>query len=81
MMERELAVFSLDDEEDEIVEVQRQVESTVNENEFYLVINGVPWTFNNHLLVFHRLVMGEDPLKAMMALGIEVTEIVWDLTL
>ncbi|MBA0803315.1 hypothetical protein Gohar_013545, partial [Gossypium harknessii] len=97
-MERELAMFSLDDEEDEIVEVQRQVESTVNENEFCLVgcfltasvihfptmrstmanllhpikrkdlervINGVPWTFNNNLLVFHRLVIGEDPLKLL----------------
>ncbi|MBA0686925.1 hypothetical protein Goari_014492 [Gossypium aridum] len=37
MMERDLAVFSLDDEEDEIVEVQRQVESIMNENEFCLV--------------------------------------------
>ncbi|MBA0844799.1 hypothetical protein Goarm_022545 [Gossypium armourianum] len=33
-MERELAALSLDDEEDEIVKVQRQVELVVNENEF-----------------------------------------------
>ncbi|MBA0686604.1 hypothetical protein Goari_014199, partial [Gossypium aridum] len=27
------------------------------------VINGAHWTFNNHLLVFHRLEMGEDSVK------------------
>ncbi|MBA0735290.1 hypothetical protein Gogos_019152 [Gossypium gossypioides] len=27
------------------------------------VISGVPWTFNNHLLVVHRLENGEDPIK------------------
>ncbi|MBA0553593.1 hypothetical protein Golob_012763 [Gossypium lobatum] len=36
-MERELAVLSPDDEEDEIVEVQKHVELVVNENEFCLV--------------------------------------------
>ncbi|KAH1045669.1 hypothetical protein J1N35_036453 [Gossypium stocksii] len=27
------------------------------------VLNGDPWTFNNHLLVIHRLEDGEDPMK------------------
>ncbi|KAK5834071.1 hypothetical protein PVK06_017944 [Gossypium arboreum] len=27
------------------------------------VIKGSPWTFNNHLLVLHKLQWGEDPLK------------------
>ncbi|MBA0709588.1 hypothetical protein Golax_024615, partial [Gossypium laxum] len=27
------------------------------------VINGAHWTFNNHLMVFHRLEKGEDPVK------------------
>ncbi|MBA0730794.1 hypothetical protein Golax_022704 [Gossypium laxum] len=36
-MERELAALSLNNEEDDIVEVQRQVELAVNENEFWLV--------------------------------------------
>ncbi|MBA0701695.1 hypothetical protein Goari_020339, partial [Gossypium aridum] len=27
------------------------------------VINGAPWTFNNHMLIFHKLQGGEDPLK------------------
>ncbi|KAG8493752.1 hypothetical protein CXB51_011229 [Gossypium anomalum] len=27
------------------------------------VLTGSPWTFNNHLLVLHRLQWGEDPLK------------------
>ncbi|MBA0834141.1 hypothetical protein Goarm_006521 [Gossypium armourianum] len=26
------------------------------------VMDGNPWTFNNHLLVYHRLQLGEDPL-------------------
>ncbi|MBA0615717.1 hypothetical protein Godav_015832, partial [Gossypium davidsonii] len=26
------------------------------------VINGAPWTFNNHLLILHKLKGGEDPL-------------------
>lgn len=28
------------------------------------VLKGAPWTFNNHLLMFHQLEKGEDPLKA-----------------
>ncbi|MFQ6658908.1 hypothetical protein Gotur_028001, partial [Gossypium turneri] len=27
------------------------------------VIKGSPWTFNNHLLILHKLQRGEDPLK------------------
>ncbi|KAH1121889.1 hypothetical protein J1N35_005049 [Gossypium stocksii] len=27
------------------------------------VLNGAPWTFNNHLLVIHHLEDGEDPMK------------------
>lgn len=27
------------------------------------LINGAPWTFNNHLLVFHQLEAGEDPVE------------------
>ncbi|MBA0576367.1 hypothetical protein Golob_027786, partial [Gossypium lobatum] len=27
------------------------------------VIKGAPWTFNNHLLVFHRLLEDEDPME------------------
>ncbi|MBA0845366.1 hypothetical protein Goarm_022139 [Gossypium armourianum] len=27
------------------------------------VVNGVPWAFNNHLLVFHRLENNEDPMQ------------------
>ncbi|MBA0679618.1 hypothetical protein Goari_011377 [Gossypium aridum] len=28
------------------------------------VLNGAPWTFNNHLLVIHRLEDGKDPMKS-----------------
>ncbi|MBA0729376.1 hypothetical protein Golax_025954, partial [Gossypium laxum] len=27
------------------------------------VINGAPWAFNNHLLVFHHLAINEDPME------------------
>ncbi|MBA0770678.1 hypothetical protein Gotri_019281 [Gossypium trilobum] len=30
------------------------------------VINGVHWTLNNHLMVFHRLENGEDPVKVTL---------------
>ncbi|MBA0849139.1 hypothetical protein Goshw_012043 [Gossypium schwendimanii] len=30
------------------------------------VIQGSPWTFSNHLLVFHRLEKGEDPLQVLL---------------
>ncbi|MBA0751780.1 hypothetical protein Gogos_000681 [Gossypium gossypioides] len=30
------------------------------------VLNGAPWTFNNHLLMIHRLKDGDDPLKAFI---------------
>ncbi|MBA0579790.1 hypothetical protein Gorai_022036 [Gossypium raimondii] len=33
------------------------------EMDFDRVVNGAPWTFNNHLLVFHHLKHGEDPLE------------------
>ncbi|MFQ6634064.1 hypothetical protein Gotur_010379 [Gossypium turneri] len=33
------------------------------------VINGAHWTFNNHLLVFHRLEMGEDSVKVPLLYG------------
>ncbi|PPE00024.1 hypothetical protein GOBAR_DD02945 [Gossypium barbadense] len=40
--------------------------------QFYAVVNidrvlqGSPWTFNNHLLVFHRLMSGENLLKVFL---------------
>ncbi|MBA0675514.1 hypothetical protein Goari_017054 [Gossypium aridum] len=33
------------------------------EIDFDRVVKGAPWTFNNHLLVFHHLKQGEDPLE------------------
>ncbi|KAH1130595.1 hypothetical protein J1N35_001973 [Gossypium stocksii] len=33
-----------------------------NEVDISQVIAGAPWTFNNHLLIFHRLVANEDPM-------------------
>ncbi|MFQ6620214.1 hypothetical protein Gotur_001061, partial [Gossypium turneri] len=30
------------------------------------VLNGSPWTFNNHLLILHKLQRGEDPLKVLL---------------
>ncbi|XP_012435591.1 uncharacterized protein At4g02000-like [Gossypium raimondii] len=31
--------------------------------DFDRVVKGAPWTFNNHLLVFHHLKCGDDPLE------------------
>lgn len=31
--------------------------------DFERVIKGASWTFNNHLLIFHRLLEGKDPMK------------------
>ncbi|MBA0636734.1 hypothetical protein Godav_022130 [Gossypium davidsonii] len=33
------------------------------EIDFDRVVKGAPWTFNNHLLVFHHLKQGEGPLE------------------
>ncbi|PPR99376.1 hypothetical protein GOBAR_AA21288 [Gossypium barbadense] len=27
------------------------------------VLDGIPWSFNRHLIIFHRLIIGEDSLK------------------
>ncbi|MBA0661507.1 hypothetical protein Goklo_005795, partial [Gossypium klotzschianum] len=42
-----------------------EIEEEVVAGEPFLepVVNGAPWTFNNHLLVFHHLKQGEDPLE------------------
>ncbi|KAK5820000.1 hypothetical protein PVK06_025041 [Gossypium arboreum] len=53
------------------------------------VIMGIPWTFNNHLLVFHRLKEEEDPNRSYgdkfcpkrLIQGLKEMEIGWDLTL
>ncbi|MBA0780481.1 hypothetical protein Gotri_004575, partial [Gossypium trilobum] len=31
--------------------------------DFDRVVKGAPWTFNNHLLVFHHLKRGDNPLE------------------
>ncbi|MBA0878623.1 hypothetical protein Goshw_013947 [Gossypium schwendimanii] len=47
------------------------------------VIQGNPWTFINHLLVFHRLEKGEDPLQVSLsfvdfwALAFGLKKILW----
>ncbi|KAH1121930.1 hypothetical protein J1N35_005090 [Gossypium stocksii] len=53
------------------------------------VVNRAPWTFNNHLLVFHRLQVNEDPLLVLLVLlfrcrltkDISYSDMGWDLTL
>ncbi|MBA0847559.1 hypothetical protein Goshw_019811 [Gossypium schwendimanii] len=70
-MENDLAGLSLEDEEDGILQAQKELDSTLVEYEFCLVgcfhmdqvINGALWTFNNHLLMIHRLEAGDDPFK------------------
>ncbi|KAK5811257.1 hypothetical protein PVK06_026582 [Gossypium arboreum] len=38
------------------------------------VVNGTYWTFNNHLLIIHRLVKEENPLKADLPQELTSTE-------
>ncbi|KAH1046862.1 hypothetical protein J1N35_037646 [Gossypium stocksii] len=33
-----------------------------NEVDIHRVLTGAPWTFNNHLLIFHRMQENEDPM-------------------
>ncbi|KAH1065199.1 hypothetical protein J1N35_030186 [Gossypium stocksii] len=75
MMKRELAALSLDDKEDEIVEVQRQVELAVNENELCLVRC---FLMTN---VIHFPGYNDSFCQARMSLGIKVLEMGCDLTL
>ncbi|MBA0834131.1 hypothetical protein Goarm_006511, partial [Gossypium armourianum] len=77
-LERDLAVLSLNDEEEEIMHIQKELDSGVQildlgEKRFLFrfyykmdlerVLKGSPWAFNNHLLMLHHLRDGEDPLK------------------
>ncbi|KAH1097767.1 hypothetical protein J1N35_014688 [Gossypium stocksii] len=34
-----------------------------NEVDIFRVITGAPWTFNNHLLIFHRILGNDDPIS------------------
>ncbi|MBA0783464.1 hypothetical protein Gotri_001173 [Gossypium trilobum] len=67
-MEKELTDLNLDEEEEEEEEeaLQFGVESILKKSVYDIfdmdrVLWGSPWTFNNHLLVLHRLRKGEDP--------------------
>ncbi|MBA0605945.1 hypothetical protein Godav_018472 [Gossypium davidsonii] len=113
-METELAQLSINEEEEEILQIQEDVQSTTDVGDYQLVgcfltasiinfsamkstlanlwhpiygvqirdlgekrylfkfyhsmdmervLKGLPWTFNNHLLILNNLKRGEDPLK------------------
>ncbi|TYH62365.1 hypothetical protein ES332_D07G116100v1 [Gossypium tomentosum] len=32
----------------------------------HFLVEGSPWTFNGHLLVFHRLPKGEDSMEVLL---------------
>ncbi|MBA0796412.1 hypothetical protein Gohar_007182 [Gossypium harknessii] len=51
-MENELARLNISDGEEEL-DIDR-------------VVKGAPWTFNNHLLVFHRLQDNENPMQMVL---------------
>ncbi|MBA0873472.1 hypothetical protein Goshw_002653, partial [Gossypium schwendimanii] len=57
-----LANLSLEDGKEEVLLVQNESESN-SQNVVAL------WTFNNHLLVFHRLKDEEDPMKVLLVLS------------
>lgn len=37
-----------------------------NELDLWRVTNGIPWFFNRHLILFHRLEKGEDPMMVTL---------------
>ncbi|MBA0813436.1 hypothetical protein Gohar_027284 [Gossypium harknessii] len=70
-MERRFVALSLDNKEEEVVQVQRGPNPVSEKKELCLVewmdlervLKGSLWTFNSHLLLVHHLEDGEDSLK------------------
>ncbi|MFQ6669008.1 hypothetical protein Gotur_034431 [Gossypium turneri] len=78
-MERRFVALSLDNEEEEVVQVQRGPNPVSEKKELCLlngfkfyrmdlerVLKGSLWTFNRHLLLVHHLEDGEDSLKVSL---------------
>ncbi|KAH1106687.1 hypothetical protein J1N35_010455 [Gossypium stocksii] len=62
--DNDMADLFLDDREEcLLVQKETGLHSMVTEMDLERVINGAPWTFNNHLMVFYRLEKGEDTVK------------------
>ncbi|MBA0730618.1 hypothetical protein Golax_025594, partial [Gossypium laxum] len=75
IMEKELADLSLGEEEEEGVQFELEGQPQTSIYDLCLVgrcltasvvdlervMSGIPWTFNNHLILFHKLKVGEDP--------------------
>ncbi|MBA0760938.1 hypothetical protein Gotri_017948, partial [Gossypium trilobum] len=83
-METELAQLSINEDEEEILQIQDDLHPNTDVGDYQLirdlgekrylfkffhsmdmerVLKGLPWTFNNHLLILSNLNRGEDPLK------------------
>ncbi|MBA0598147.1 hypothetical protein Gorai_007923 [Gossypium raimondii] len=67
-MKEELANLNLDDEEEELILCENDLNGLEDDYQFCLVdikrvLDGIPWSFNRHLIVFHRLNNGEDLMK------------------
>ncbi|MBA0695872.1 hypothetical protein Goari_002470, partial [Gossypium aridum] len=75
IMEKELANLSLGEEEEEGVQFELEGQPQTSKYDLCLVgrcltasvvdlervMSGIPWTFNNHLILLHKLKVGEDP--------------------
>ncbi|MBA0800664.1 hypothetical protein Gohar_011085, partial [Gossypium harknessii] len=59
-METEFAKLKINEEEEEIL--QFDFKPRVETEDMERVLKGSPWTFNNHLLLLHKLQLTEDPL-------------------
>ncbi|MBA0741999.1 hypothetical protein Gogos_015112, partial [Gossypium gossypioides] len=62
VIEVELAALSLDGGEEDAWQITLGEGKKMLELASSLVMDGSSWTFNNHLLVYHRLQLREDPL-------------------
>ncbi|PPS14900.1 hypothetical protein GOBAR_AA05677 [Gossypium barbadense] len=77
-MEANIANLNMDDEKEALIPYIKRV------------LDGMPWSFNMHLLVFHQLIKGEDPKKlghgegffpVRKTIGTQEVKFGWDLSL
>ncbi|KAK5818786.1 hypothetical protein PVK06_023731 [Gossypium arboreum] len=73
-MENAMKGLNINNEEDEVWQIQARVKISDLREKRYLfrfynrvdndqVVNGAPWMFNNHLLVFQNMERSEDPIE------------------
>ncbi|MBA0696022.1 hypothetical protein Goari_002609, partial [Gossypium aridum] len=75
-MEANIANLNLDDEKEAPIPYEGDLHKEDEDHQFCLVgkaltgikrvLDGMPWSFSRHLLVFHQLMIGEDPKQVLL---------------